>query len=368
MYLQKPFEPDCEGLKRNIMREGTPERVYNIELFLDIEVQKAAAEYFDLKYKEFFENPYEPPSTDKLDLRMKARLELHRFLGYDIIRAYPFNFDWQTKCKEGIDTTPDEKNRGKRSWQDEGIGPISSWDDFERYPWPDPTKIDLSEFDWCEKNLPDNMAFYALTAHILEYVTFLMGYTGLCYAIYDKPDLVDAMFRRVGEIQVEYTKQMVDYSKLIIVWGSDDMGFKSGCLINPQVLIEKALPWHKRCAEIAHQHNKLYLLHSCGKLDDIMEPLINDVRIDAKHSWEDTILPVTEAKKRWGDRIGILGGIDVNFLINADEEQIRKRVRETLDVCIPGGGYCLGTGNSVANYIPLKNYLVMLDEGRNYSC
>lgn len=193
MYLQKPFEPNCEGLRKNIMREGTPERVYNIELFLDIEVQKVSAEYFDLKYKEFFENPYEPPSTDT-DLRMKARLEVHKFLGYDIIRAYPFNFDWLTKPKEGIDTTPDEKNRGKRSWQDEGIGPISSWEDFERYPWPDPSKIDFSEFDWCERNLPDNMAFYALTAHILEYVSFLMGYTGLCYALYDQPDLVDAIF------------------------------------------------------------------------------------------------------------------------------------------------------------------------------
>ena len=31
-----------------------------------------------------------------------------------------------------------------------------------------------------------------------------------------------------------------------------------------------------------------------------------------------------------------------------------------------GGGYCLGTGNSVANYIPLANYLAMLDEGRKH--
>ncbi len=34
---------------------------------------------------------------------------------------------------------------------------------------------------------------------------------------------------------------------------------------------------------------------------------------------------------------------------------------------MPGGGYCLGTGNSVANYIPLDNYLAMVDEGRRYA-
>jgi uroporphyrinogen decarboxylase len=33
---------------------------------------------------------------------------------------------------------------------------------------------------------------------------------------------------------------------------------------------------------------------------------------------------------------------------------------------IDKSGYCLGTGNSVANYIPLDNYLVMLDEGRKF--
>jgi uroporphyrinogen decarboxylase len=33
----------------------------------------------------------------------------------------------------------------------------------------------------------------------------------------------------------------------------------------------------------------------------------------------------------------------------------------------PGNGYCLGTGNSVANYIPVQSYLAMLDEGRRFS-
>jgi len=358
MYLQKPFQPDYQGLKSDILRENTPGRVYNIELFLDVEVQKAAAEYFNLPSREV--------DSPDINARMKARCDLHRFLGYDIIRAYPFNYDWPTKENRTPDTTADTKNRGVRSWQDEGIGMISSWEDFEKYPWPDTSRIDLSEFDWCEKNLPDGMAFYALTAHVLEYVTWLMGYEGLSLALFDKPDLVNAMFERVGKKQVEYTRIISQYSRLGIVWGSDDMGFKTGCMISPEVLMEKALPWHKECARIAHLNDKLYLLHSCGKLDDIMEHLINEVKIDGKHSWEDAIVPVTEAKKWWGKRIAVLGGIDMNFLVKSDKNQIKERVRKTLDACMPGGGYCLGTGNTVANYIPLENYLAMLDEGRNY--
>jgi uroporphyrinogen decarboxylase len=46
---------------------------------------------------------------------------------------------------------------------------------------------------------------------------------------------------------------------------------------------------------------------------------------------------------------------------------VRHRTREILKVCGKGGGYVLSTGNSVANYIPLRNYLAMLDEGRRWN-
>jgi uroporphyrinogen decarboxylase len=98
-----------------------------------------------------------------------------------------------------------------------------------------------------------------------------------------------------------------------------------------------------------------------------MPDLIDDVRIDGKHSFEDVIEDVVTAKHRYGDRIALLGGIDVDFLCRADEAAIRHRVRNTLRACQPGGGYCLGTGNSVANYIPLDHYLAMLDEARKFN-
>jgi uroporphyrinogen decarboxylase len=97
-----------------------------------------------------------------------------------------------------------------------------------------------------------------------------------------------------------------------------------------------------------------------------MEDLIEDVGIDALHSYEDTIWTVVEAKEQYGDRIAVLGGIDVDFLCRATKDQVRQRTRDTLARCLPGGGYCLGTGNSVANYIPLDNYLAMLDEGQRF--
>ena len=145
------------------------------------------------------------------------------------------------------------------------------------------------------------------------------------------------------------------------------MGFRTGLLIAPADMRELVLSGHRRMAARTHEAGRLYFLHSCGQLSDIREDLIEDVRIDAKHSFEDTIESVADAKRTYGNRLSLLGGIDVDFLCRSPEPEIRRRVRSTLDVCMPGGGYCLGTGNTVANYVPLDNYLAMLDEGRRYS-
>ena len=95
-----------------------------------------------------------------------------------------------------------------------------------------------------------------------------------------------------------------------------------------------------------------------------MDELIDDIGIDAKHSFEDAITPVWEAKRRWGARIGLLGGVDMDVLSRGTEEQVRTYTRRCIEECLPGGGYALGSGNTIANYVPPANFLVMLDEGR----
>ncbi|MCZ7546405.1 MAG: uroporphyrinogen decarboxylase family protein [Anaerolineae bacterium] len=117
---------------------------------------------------------------------------------------------------------------------------------------------------------------------------------------------------------------------------------------------------------MAHARGKVYILHACGNLEAVMDDLIDDVGIDAKHSFEDAIMPVADFKAKYGDRIAVVGGIDIDFLCRATEDAVRARVRETLDACMPGGGYVLGSGNSVTNYIPVRNFVAMVDEGRRW--
>jgi uroporphyrinogen decarboxylase len=59
--------------------------------------------------------------------------------------------------------------------------------------------------------------------------------------------------------------------------------------------------------------------------------------------------------------------VDVDLLVRGTGEQVRARTRQLLDALGDSGSWCLGTGNSVANYIPVGHYLAMLDEGRRWN-
>lgn len=351
-------KPDWEAFVRCIKREGTPERVHYIELFLDQEVQNAICERFDLLADLDRSDPY---------FDLKRQVAIQRFLGYDYVRCPAEGIGVELNRKVTTDTAHLQR-AGGRSFLDEHKGPVTTWEEFETYPWPDPASMGTKALEWYEKNLPDDMCVIGGGgySHFCEWLTWLMGYETLCYALYDQRDLVEAIARRILEINAGVSKVFMQFSRVKIMWGSDDMGYRSGTLISPDDMREFVLPGHRAAAEEAHAHGKPYLLHSCGNLFAIMDDLIHDVKIDGKHSFEDTIETVTDAKDRYGTEIALLGGMDVDFMCRADEEAVRRRVRETLEKCMPGGGYCLGTGNSMANYIPLENYLAMLDEGARF--
>jgi len=348
------FKLDWEGLVNNIRRTGTPDRVYFIELFLDRQIEDTIDHRYGVT-----------SHLDPADPAFGARraIAVNRFLGYECVPAGLLGLNTGERLSAD-DTTEGETARGVRSWVNEKEGIITSWEDFEKYPWPDGHTWNTSALEWYEKNLPDDMCLVGRGGHFCEYLCWMMGYETLCYALYEKPDLVQALADRILELEESACKALLQCDRVKIVWASDDMGFKTGPMISPAAMRQYVFRGHKRLAEIAHEAGRPYLLHACGNRREIMDDLIDDVEIDAIHSWEDTIETITDAKRGYGDRVSLLGGIDVDFLCRASEADIRRRVRETVEICQPGGGFCLGSGNSVANYVPVDNYLAMMDEGR----
>ena len=194
----------------------------------------------------------------------------------------------------------------------------------------------------------------------------LFGYQNLCYLLYEQPDLVEAVFKRVGEIIYGMYGRLLGLPKLRGFFQGDDMGFKTGTLLSPGDLRAHVLPWHKRLAALAHVNGLVYLLHSCGNLEQIMSDLVEDVGIDARHSYEDEGNSVLEFKRRHGDQVAILGGVDVDKLTRLPEPELRPMCGYSGRLHA-GRRFALGSGNTVCNYVPLQNYFIMVEEAFGYS-
>ena len=257
----------------------------------------------------------------------------------------------------------------QRYWIDDNHGPIGSWDDFERYPWP--RSIDTINLlsKAMAKRVPDGMKVMVIPGGVFEWTTWLMGLVPFCYALRDQPDLVDAVIGKVADTDLRRGGGPDGREPNIGgIFMGDDLGYSSGTFVSPQVLREQVLAPHQ-----AHRgpgpsvRARCSLFHSCGNMYAVMDDLI-ELGIDAKHSFEDKIMPVEEAYEQWGDRIG-----DHR---RRRHEPARRRAARTRSAhaparswtpAPPGGHYVLGTGNSVANYVPLRNYLAMLDEGKRWN-
>jgi uroporphyrinogen decarboxylase len=197
---------------------------------------------------------------------------------------------------------------------------------------------------------------------VLENVMWLLGAEGLAWKLADDEPFVAAMFEAVGSRIAALVDLQASFDAVGAMVMGGDMGFATQTLVSPAVLRKYVFPWHRRIVAASHRHGKPIILHSCGNLAEVMEDIVA-CGWDAKHSFEDKIEPVWEAKRRWGARIAVLGGFDMDRIVRSAPQEVHAHTRTLIERCAPGGGWALGTGNSVPDYVPVENYLAMLEEG-----
>lgn len=231
---------------------------------------------------------------------------------------------------------------------------------FESYNWPDPEQGDFGLLNQFAPELIDGMKFIvSAPGGLLENVIDLVGFENLCFMIYEDEELTKAIFDEVGARLLRFYEICSALEPVGALIVNDDWGFKTQTMLSPDMLRQFVFPWHKRMVAAIHQNRKYAILHSCGNLSEVIEDIVEDMGYDAKHSFEDTIFPVEQAWKHWHERIAIMGGIDMDFLVRSEPEAIKKRSRNILDLT-ESVAYALGSGNSIPAYVPIENYLAMV--------
>jgi uroporphyrinogen decarboxylase len=328
----KRYQPDFQQLLKLLRREKT-ERPVLFELFMNMPLYELV-------------NGEKLPKDDPLSV---ARFTVKAFqkMGYDYatVHASDFKFAEETETLQ------------TRSLND-GAG-IVDWASFEKFRWPEPEEFDDTFLRDISKHLPEGMKLMVMgPGGILENVIALSGYENLCIMVFEEPELVQRVFDEVGVRLLRYYDQALRHDSVGLISSNDDWGFNSQTFLSPDMMRQYVFPWHRKIVDLVHKAGRPVFLHSCGNLDLVMDDIIG-MGYDAKHSFEDKILPIEQAYEKYHGRIALLGGLDMNFLCTATEQAVYERTMAMLNQVGDRGGWAVGTGNSVPEYLPAKSLFAM---------
>jgi uroporphyrinogen decarboxylase len=341
-YWQGPIaaEPDFENVLA-VLRGEVPARPTLMELFMNGPLYRKVVGPGRVA---------EIEAQDELPVEWLLRIEGFRTLGYDYASVSASDFYLPKGKRESKHT---------RSLNDGAL--ITDRESFERYQWPEPEDFPSDRLERVKRWLPEGMKLIAIgPCGVMENTVQLCGYENLCLMVFDDPELVGQVFDAVGERLVRYYREAVQHETVGAIWANDDWGFKTQTMLAPEDMRRYVIPWHARMAEVAHAAGKPSVLHSCGCLDEVVEDVIEVIGHDGRHSYEDAIRPVEQVYEELVGRIAVIGGMDMDFVCRATPDEVFERSRAMLERAAGRGGYALGTGNSVPEYVPDENYFAML--------
>ncbi|MCP4310121.1 MAG: hypothetical protein GY790_02560 [Bacteroidetes bacterium] len=340
------FQPDFENLLKVLRRERT-DRPVLFEFLLNLN--------YCMEFSHFTSKP-EPGSID----HFRMILEAFEALGYDYAPIYTWKSDllsFEKGQQESLASI--SRNQGVM---------ITDRESFDLYPWPDAKKGNYDIYRQLEEHLPDGMKLLGFSnGGVLENATDIVGFENLCMLSLTDPELCGEIFQNIGERLIDFYAIVSSIDSVGACVVNDDWGFKTQTMFPPEMMQEFVFPYIRRIVELIHKNGKPAILHSCGNLKDIMDIVIDDLKLDGKHSYEDGIYPVEDAYALWHDRIAIMGGIDMDFLARKSPEEIYARSMNLLELTFERGGFALGSGNSIPDYIPMDNYLAMLRSAADFS-
>jgi uroporphyrinogen decarboxylase len=165
----------------------------------------------------------------------------------------------------------------------------------------------------------------------------------------------------IMERSLNAAKGLVD-----VLWMGEDLGTQIGPIISLELYRKHLRPLHQVFIDLARSCNIPVLVHTCGSsswvYNDFIEMGVTGV---------DTLQPEAAnmapdyLKKTYGHKLAFHGCISTaGPLATGTPDQVRAYCRNTLDIMMPGGGYCMAPTHQIQDNSPLENVLAMYETGK----
>ena len=183
-----------------------------------------------------------------------------------------------------------------------------------------------------------------------------------------RPDYVCEVFDKQTDIAVENLKRYRDAvgNRISVVYiCGTDLGNQKSLMLSTDIFRELYVPYYKKMNNWIHENTDWKTFkHCCGAVEPMIPLLIeagfdilNPVQISATGMGPQTL------KQKYGDKVTFWGG-GVNTqstLPDGTPEDVRKEVKELVNIFDKNGGFVFNTIHNVQPNVPVENFLAMID-------
>lgn len=176
-----------------------------------------------------------------------------------------------------------------------------------------------------------------------ERLQSLMGFENAVCAFYDEDveEELHELFSAITEYKIQCLRLTKEYINPDVVVFQDDWGTERSMFISPELWNKWIKPEQKKIVEECHRLGMYFETHSCGHIQEVVGPLVDEVGIDSIQTLQYPANDIRMIKREYGDRLVIRGGYDGQTALRSDisDDEIRARLRESLEVLVPGGNH-----------------------------
>ena len=187
----------------------------------------------------------------------------------------------------------------------------------------------------------------------------LRGMENLMMDFLDHPDFVRRLLRSIADYNIAHFTEALKYDIDAVYFG-DDWGQQTSLQMGPRLWRQFILPELKRMYSPVRDAGKCVFIHSCGKVDELFDDLI-DIGLNCFNPFQPEVMDVFDILKRYKGRLAFHGGLSTQrTLPYGSTEDVRNSTRKLLEAG-SDGGYIFAPAHAVEGDVPLENMLAFID-------
>lgn len=235
----------------------------------------------------------------------------------------------------------------------------ADWEELKkRYDPSDPARFPAGWKERCQqwRNKGPVLIFQGpRSPSLFGFVRELLGPKRIFYAFYDEPKLVHDMMEFNTEFLINLLPSVLGEAPISAIYFWEDMCYRNGPLISPDMFREFMLPRYKRITELARSRGvDLCFVDSDGNVEELI-PLWIEAGINGIYPMEVAAgMDVVKLRRQYGKALLMTGGIDKRVLARdrgAIDEELETKVS-----LAEQGGYIPHIDHAIPHDVPYENF------------